>query len=443
MVSNKYGDTASTGDRPAVGGEGRVVAAGQGPFAGLGRAVVRHPWRVIALWIVVAVAVIATSPGLPTTRTRAASSRKATSPSGREPAGQGVPPDGERNERGGHHRVLAGRPWPPDRRRLGEGHGDREDTRTVGTSPASSASRPGLSRRTAWCGARWSRCPTAWSTATGTRRITRSRHCDPTSSRWWPGRTGLTEGVTGSAAQGLDSEQSSNQAEQIVLLATLVLILILLLIIFRSPIIAVLPLIVIAVVSQVATGLITFANKALHFNADSSVSTILIVVLFGIGTDYILFLMFRYRERLRGGEDRKQAMASAVARVGEVISSAAGRSDRRVSRADAVHAERAALDGPGAGDRRLRHAGRGADAGSRGGLPARPQACSGPPSRGGGSRAPRGSRPSAARSARRPCSPPFPGWCSCPGRSARSASSRHSTCPRRASPPAPSRSGHW
>ena len=47
-------------------------------------------------------------------------------------------------------------------------------------------------------------------------------------------------------------------------------------------------------------------------------------MLFGIGTDYILFLMFRYRERLRRGEDRKQAMASAVTRVGEVIASAAG-----------------------------------------------------------------------------------------------------------------------
>src|SRR6202000_1774972 len=65
-------------------------------------------------------------------------------------------------------------------------------------------------------------------------------------------------------------------------------------------------------------------NKALNLNTDSSISTILIVVLFGIGTDYILFLMFRYREMLRRGEDRKQAMVSAVTRVGEVISSAAG-----------------------------------------------------------------------------------------------------------------------
>ena len=76
--------------------------------------------------------------------------------------------------------------------------------------------------------------------------------------------TGLTEGVTGSAAQQLDSQQSSNRAERIVLLATLVLILVLLLLIFRSPIIVVLPLLMIGLVSQVATGLISDVNKALH-----------------------------------------------------------------------------------------------------------------------------------------------------------------------------------
>src|SRR6516164_6439317 len=39
----------------------------RGLFAWLGRAVVRHPWRVIALWVIAAAAVILTSPGLPST----------------------------------------------------------------------------------------------------------------------------------------------------------------------------------------------------------------------------------------------------------------------------------------------------------------------------------------------------------------------------------------
>ena len=57
--------------------------------------------------------------------------------------------------------------------------------------------------------------------------------------------TGLNEGVTGAAAEQLDSTQSGNKAEEIVLLGTLLLILVLLLIIFRSPIIALMPLITI------------------------------------------------------------------------------------------------------------------------------------------------------------------------------------------------------
>jgi RND superfamily putative drug exporter len=133
----------------------------------------------------------------------------------------------------------------------------------------------------------------------------------------------LYVGVTGAAAQQLDSQQSGNKAEQVVLFATLILILVLLLVIFRSPIIALMPIITIAIVAGVAQGLIADVNSALNLNADSQTTVILIVVLFGIGTDYILFLMFRYRERLRAGDAPKQAMATAVERVGEVIASAA------------------------------------------------------------------------------------------------------------------------
>jgi RND superfamily putative drug exporter len=116
----------------------------------------------------------------------------------------------------------------------------------------------------------------------------------------------------------------SNKADAIIAIATIGLILVLLLIIFRRPIIALLPIITIGLVSQVATGLIGWANSLFSLKTDNSVSAMLIVVLFGVGTDYILFLMFRYPERLRAGDDPKTAMINAVARVGEAIASAAG-----------------------------------------------------------------------------------------------------------------------
>ncbi|MGW4464919.1 MMPL family transporter [Micromonospora sp. NPDC004704] len=136
--------------------------------------------------------------------------------------------------------------------------------------------------------------------------------------------TDLKSGITGTAAQNLDAQDSGDRANAIIGIATIGLIIILLLIIFRSPIIALLPVIVIGLVSQIATGLIAWANQAFDLKTDSSVSAMLIVVLFGVGTDYILFLMFRFRERLRLGEDPKTAMVSAVARAGEAIASAAG-----------------------------------------------------------------------------------------------------------------------
>jgi RND superfamily putative drug exporter len=38
----------------------------------------------------------------------------------------------------------------------------------------------------------------------------------------------------------------------------------------------------------------------------------MLIVRYGIGTDYLLFLLFRYREGLRAGTDKKTAMVHAV-----------------------------------------------------------------------------------------------------------------------------------
>ncbi|MCQ4080496.1 MMPL family transporter [Streptomyces sp. RB6PN25] len=136
--------------------------------------------------------------------------------------------------------------------------------------------------------------------------------------------THLEAQLGGSAAQALDQQDSSQRGQALIGIGTFVIILVTLLIIFRAPILAVLPLLLIGVVSAVANGLIAYATKLFGLQANSSVSSILIVVLFGVGTDYFLFLMFRYRERLRAGDEPKQAMINAVARVGEAIASAAG-----------------------------------------------------------------------------------------------------------------------
>jgi RND superfamily putative drug exporter len=136
--------------------------------------------------------------------------------------------------------------------------------------------------------------------------------------------TPLTMGMTGQAASAVDSMESAGDTDAMIMMATLALIIVLLLIIFRSPLIALLPVLIITLVFAVATGLIATASKIGGLKADSSVSSILIVVLFGVGTDYILFLLFRYREQLRTGTPPRQAMAQAVERVGETIASAAG-----------------------------------------------------------------------------------------------------------------------
>jgi RND superfamily putative drug exporter len=136
--------------------------------------------------------------------------------------------------------------------------------------------------------------------------------------------TDLRSGVTGSAAQSLDSQESSEQALVVVSIVTLLLIVVLLALIFRSVIACALPILTVALVGTTANGLIAMANEAFDLKADSSISVILFIVLFGIGTDYILFFLFRYREALRLGFDGRSAVSHAVERAGEAIASAGG-----------------------------------------------------------------------------------------------------------------------
>ncbi|WP_345541995.1 MMPL family transporter [Phytohabitans rumicis] len=127
--------------------------------------------------------------------------------------------------------------------------------------------------------------------------------------------TGLRAGYTGEAAVAKDTEI----LDILVSAGMLVMIIVLLVVIFRSPWVALLNILIIALVGQGVVALLALAAKASGVLLDESVSGLLPVVLFGVGTDYVVFLLFRYRERLRLGEDRRTAMVSALGRVGEAI----------------------------------------------------------------------------------------------------------------------------
>lgn len=135
--------------------------------------------------------------------------------------------------------------------------------------------------------------------------------------------TAIKAGVTGSIAIGYDTQDSANRALQIVSIGTLLLVLILPAFIFRSVFAGLFPLITVSLVFTLSSSLIALAGHVFDFKISQQLSILFTVVLFGIGTDYMLFLLFRYRERLRSGDHTKGAVAFALSRAGEAILSAA------------------------------------------------------------------------------------------------------------------------
>jgi putative drug exporter of the RND superfamily len=136
-------------------------------------------------------------------------------------------------------------------------------------------------------------------------------------------KTDLTGAVTGGESISYDTQGESTKALKIVSIGTLLIVLLLPAFIFRSPFAGLLPISAVGIVDLIATSLLADAAKLFNFVVSQQLSVIFTVVLFGIGTDYILFLLFRYRERLRTGDHSREAVGFALSRAGLAILSAA------------------------------------------------------------------------------------------------------------------------
>lgn len=125
--------------------------------------------------------------------------------------------------------------------------------------------------------------------------------------------------ITGPAGIASDTLTIFQNADIVLMLATIVLIFILLLFIYRSPLLAIIPLIVAAIVYQAVDRVLGLAGKNDWFVLDSSAISIMLVLLFAVITDYSLFIFSRYREELKKFTSKFDAMGEAIRHVSEPI----------------------------------------------------------------------------------------------------------------------------
>lgn len=115
-------------------------------------------------------------------------------------------------------------------------------------------------------------------------------------------RPGLRAFVTGPGGIAADLEAVAADAGRTLLFATLGLVLLLLLIVYRAPVLALLPLLSVGLAYLVAIGIAYLLIKAGWITVNAEGTMLLLVLVFGAGTDYSLLLVHRYREELASPE---------------------------------------------------------------------------------------------------------------------------------------------
>lgn len=127
--------------------------------------------------------------------------------------------------------------------------------------------------------------------------------------------TNLTLTITGPAGIAVDALDLFSRADVVLLLSTVGLILVLLIVIYRSPLLALIPLLAAAFVYEVVNQVLGLMGKAglLINNQTFSIMTIL---LFAAVIDYSLFVFSRYREELKTYDSKHEAMKEAMRETG-------------------------------------------------------------------------------------------------------------------------------
>lgn len=135
---------------------------------------------------------------------------------------------------------------------------------------------------------------------------------------------GLTVELGGPGAVLTDYERAFLNLDETLMVATSSVIFLLLLLIYRSPFLWFIPLLTVGFAAVLTQAAVYLLARFADLPVTPASSSVLLILVFGVGTDYALLLIARYREELSGTEDRHAAMAVALRRSGRAIATSAG-----------------------------------------------------------------------------------------------------------------------
>ncbi|MGA2798442.1 MAG: MMPL family transporter [Thermoguttaceae bacterium] len=139
----------------------------------------------------------------------------------------------------------------------------------------------------------------------------------------------LKLGVTGSAAIGSDMQSAIDESIRNTEISTILLVVFILLVVYRAPVLVIVPIITIIVSLMVALGVVAILAQIcdqsawIDYRIFKTTRIFVVVILWGAGTDFCLFLISRYRERLDHGQTPAAALAQTLGRVGSTVTASA------------------------------------------------------------------------------------------------------------------------
>ena len=135
---------------------------------------------------------------------------------------------------------------------------------------------------------------------------------------------GLDLALSGSATVGRDMIRAAHESSRDTELWTVLLVLFLLILIYQAPLMAIIPLMTVAIATEISLALLACLAQAGFINLFAGIEVYVKVLSYGAGVDYCLFLIARYKEELDEGATLDQAVERSLAKVGHALVASAG-----------------------------------------------------------------------------------------------------------------------